>query len=618
MNTLEQLNNYGNNTITYTDNRAYGVVFNKSIYSNLDSSTTLTDKTIVVAPTINIEEIIDPTNAQVEYEIELPTSDAILNWGTLPAGILSYKIGNRYILQYLSSVSDWEAVKDPTITVGDDFFGSFFFTIRIKYRTPNGQQIVRSIVGGELPQMYLPSAADIIPNGDRIRIVDANLIGFGSIVTIAEALEIVYFEAVLPGAFGATIEATKIPPKRTSAVLTTAVALSAEADKIRNASAFRSASFSLSCVPTEIKGINLSLQYTVQEKDTTILPTQSPVVFNDSYWAWGDPGNTGYNIPYYGAVNIYASSNGSLQRTITPPSQSINFGGNMAIQGSTLSISATQASSNDGAVYQYNASNGNAIRTLTPPTSSLAAFYGSDVDMSSDYTIVSSSGTADKNVYVYNNSDGSLEYTLSETNINLTTAAITDDYAICGAQDDNKAYVYSMSTGSRLFTLSNPNVQTADSDDAFGNAVEITKNFAIVGARLEEGPQGSPSDLDSGVVYVFDLDNSASLKYTILNPDEDGFGYTDQFGFKLKAEEHYLLIGSPFEDGGTAYADNFGKGAFYGFNLASGNMDDSIIGTTNYVGYGWGVGLTETKCIVTDQSIESGSNGIKARVYNLN
>ena len=52
MNTLEQLNNYGNNTITYTDNRAYGVVFNKSIYSNLDSSTTLTDKTIVVAPTI--------------------------------------------------------------------------------------------------------------------------------------------------------------------------------------------------------------------------------------------------------------------------------------------------------------------------------------------------------------------------------------------------------------------------------------------------------------------------------------------------------------------------------------------------------------------------------------
>jgi hypothetical protein len=585
MNTLEQLNNYGSTTISYTDNRPYGVIFNKSIYSNLDSTATLTNKTITVAPPIDIEEIIDATNAQVEYEIELPTSDATISWGTLPAGVTLYTIGNRYILRYLSSINDWEAVKDPTITVGDDFFGNFFYTIRIKYRTPDGQQTVRCIIGGELPQMYLSSVATISPDGDRVRLGVANLIGFGSIATIAEALEIVYYEAALSSAFSATIEATLIPPIRTSAVLTTAATISAEAEKVREAQANLNVLADVDCIPTVIPSFFLSLDYT-----KTGLGTQKGADCTETYSFFGTNSES---------VRQYTNSTGSLTRTLSRPNANYDgFGYYITADSSLVSISSYDGSS-QGAVYQFNQSTGSLVNTLESPDTNNDAF-GWKNDASDDYTIVGTFNTG--KAYVFDNTDGSLEYTINlGATADRISVSISDNYFILGDEENQEAKIYNISDGSLLRTISAPS-----GTSEFGANVCLVENslgnYAIIADTDYNNGNAS-----SGRVYIYNV-NNGSLLHTLTNPDEDGTSFGDQFGTKLRADSIYLMVGTPFEDVTGGPTDNNRQGAVYTYKITDGNKIETVTSpdSDNLEGFGWGIGMSPTYAVVMDQQSGEG------------
>ena len=85
MNTLEYLNN--SQTITYTDNRAANVIFDRPRGKDT-LPVTLTDVTFNVIPAINIVEIIKPEITNVRYKIELYDLSAIIDWGQLPNNII--------------------------------------------------------------------------------------------------------------------------------------------------------------------------------------------------------------------------------------------------------------------------------------------------------------------------------------------------------------------------------------------------------------------------------------------------------------------------------------------------------------------------------------------------
>ena len=72
MQSLSELNNASNQTVTYTDERPSGVNLTYTpitYYNQLDISST----TVLVNPIVGIAEIIRPETANVRYRVEIKT-----------------------------------------------------------------------------------------------------------------------------------------------------------------------------------------------------------------------------------------------------------------------------------------------------------------------------------------------------------------------------------------------------------------------------------------------------------------------------------------------------------------------------------------------------------------
>lgn len=593
MNTFEELNGYGNTTVTYIDSRAYGVIFNKPTSITLSQSFTSTQKVFTALLPIDIEEIIDPTNANVRFKFEIVGLENSVDFGTLPPGVTVSQSGTVYTVFGIDSLDDWNSVKQPTVTIDDDYFGDFTYSGTIIYNTPTANNIEVTYDVG----IFVPVA---LLEGEFNYSITPTL--FKDVEIIMEAFTFSISEGI------------EIQPLQGEASMQSNISISGPDGKrlrgLDGATLLTNAILSVDA--TVIPTITISELYTKTE--STVQTFQSGLAFNDNYWAWGDPYDTSTDPSYRSAIRIYNTSFGGNYTTLFPPSTGIKFGQTMSIDGTTLSIAAPE--DGDGKVYQYNLTNLNLIRTITPPVSGLGSGFGFYLDMSSNYTIIGNL-TNDDDVYVFNNNDGSLEYTLSISGAKLDTVAITNDYAVCGDPTNNKAYVFNMSDGSLAYTLNNPNYEITDTNDKFGNDVEIDGQYIIIGATTENIGPSSPSQIDGGVVYVFNLNDNASLLHTFVNPSNDNWVFNDNMGLRLSASGSYLICGVPFHDvnppGDTT---NHNRGAVYTYNLITGNLMQSLTGNEDFAGFGWQVGIATNRAIAIDQ-LDNTTGFPTARVYNI-
>jgi len=126
-----ELNTFGNQTITFTDNRPANVVFDWPTARDID--TTVLAGTFTAQRKINIVEIIQPATANVEYHIDVSAvSGTTISWGSLPSGVTVNEVSGVYIVSGIDSVDDWTAVAAPSITTPATFQGSFIYTSSIK------------------------------------------------------------------------------------------------------------------------------------------------------------------------------------------------------------------------------------------------------------------------------------------------------------------------------------------------------------------------------------------------------------------------------------------------------------------------------------------------------
>lgn len=228
-----------------------------------------------------------------------------------------------------------------------------------------------------------------------------------------------------------------------------------------------------------------------------------------------------------------------------------------------------------------------------------------------------------------------LLYTLNDPNAYGTVVSdnigysvdISDNYAIVGAYNEDdagglgsgKVYIYDLSTGSLIYTLNNPNAYDTSANDNFGWTVRVSGNYAIVGATAEDDASGTTS----GKVYIYNL-STGSLVYTLNNPNPYGTSATDQFGLSIDILGNYAVVASPYEDESVSLQQS---GKIYIYSLVDGSLVRTInnpnpYSTSNndqFGGVRTGIAMNSTYVIVgaANEGDAGGTLSGKAYIYNL-
>lgn len=118
MNSLQELNGFGQTSLTVNDDRASGVIFDRvAPLGPIDQVLDITSTTVTVDPGINIVEVINYSTANVRYRITIRTSGSPLltgstiTWPSLPAGVVLSVVGSTYTLSGINTPAIWEQIK---------------------------------------------------------------------------------------------------------------------------------------------------------------------------------------------------------------------------------------------------------------------------------------------------------------------------------------------------------------------------------------------------------------------------------------------------------------------------------------------------------------------------
>jgi len=131
MNSLTDLNNYGNSAIDYLDERPSSVTFDNT-FTNKDIE--VNEGQFHLLPvSANVTEIINYQTANVRYVINISgIPGGSITWPTLPSGCtVTQPVPGTYQLSGIKSHLDWEIVKQPQIRQTPTYLGTYSYTVSI-------------------------------------------------------------------------------------------------------------------------------------------------------------------------------------------------------------------------------------------------------------------------------------------------------------------------------------------------------------------------------------------------------------------------------------------------------------------------------------------------------
>ena len=152
MSSLTELNNYSNNTISFTDNRPAGILLSYPTLRDIPNFVAQSSS-FPVERKIDIVEIINPAGTlNLTFSVDLSSvPGASLTWDTLFSGSITSEVNQVYSVRAIESIADWDFVKAPTITLPDDFQGSFEYTCTLTYLSGTGLTNQSWTVGSFVP-----------------------------------------------------------------------------------------------------------------------------------------------------------------------------------------------------------------------------------------------------------------------------------------------------------------------------------------------------------------------------------------------------------------------------------------------------------------------------------
>ena len=294
--------------------------------------------------------------------------------------------------------------------------------------------------------------------------------------------------------------------------------------------------------------IDGTLQWTVyggagdDRLGTKVACTNNYVYVNHERWDNGGASNVG-------KVTSYNISNGSLNQTFTPSSNSSNryFGFDIAAEATNDQVAIYERATDK--VFIYNA-NGTLDHTINSVLGTTAASI-MDMDGQQDYWAI---GTAIGDVAKYYNWSGTLQSSFSQqasANYWGEKMAVSSSYVAVGdpSYDTNngRISVYNAANGNHIRNI------TGGSNWRFGDTLDIADgtDFLIAGSPWQDGmwqPDGSHDD--NGYAYLYDM-SDGSLLHTFQPTVQVKNGY---FGLNVDATRHRIAIGAPGEENVRVYS----------------------------------------------------------------
>lgn len=230
---------------------------------------------------------------------------------------------------------------------------------------------------------------------------------------------------------------------------------------------------------------------------------------------------------------------------------------------------------------------------VVPGDATAGDYFGYSVDISGDYAIVGAHHDSydDPNpgyVYIYRRTGAHSwdeGYKLSIDGLDNEefgfSVAISGDYAIVGAPQDNTGV--NMGGGAYIFHRTGLNTwddgvriqaSSMTSYDAFGDSVDISGDYAIVGAYGTDTTFEGSSIRNSGAAHIFKRTDVNDWSHVEMleapTPQASSF-----FGDAVAIDGDYAVVGAKAEDEDTTTADD--SGAAYIFHRSTDtNMWDSV------------------------------------------
>jgi len=515
MQTFTSLNTL--DTVTFTDNRTPGI--RTDIPRAFDEDFTETVKQFDVYNLINITEVIRPEIADVRYKINVSDDTAIqVTWDPIPSGCTVTQVGSIYTIDGIDSAETWEQIKNPTVTVDEDFFGNVSYSAAIVFNDGTQDREIEWNVGLYVPVALLESEFTQVAGVGKIVDLEITLESEFSIIAIGqETLGAQFSLELTPTKLQGPFIATTLEASMSLATDPTYLKLFTETFTIDNPNVFDSA------------GDNFARS----------------MDYSSNFIAAGAPTEDSSVATNTGRAYVFNQSNGSLVYTFENPNpvstaDNDQFGNSVGINSSTIAVSApfedTATDQRTGKVYLFNLSNQNLFNTIEIAGADSNLEFGISVELNEDYLLAAAPNDSSNNgiVYVYNSSGNFLRNLTGRNNGSFFGSSITlqGTTAVITEPGNNiqpgKVYVYNVSTGGIIDTFDIETTSVTNPIASYGTYVAITDNT-------------------NNQIRVY---NGGSLVYTINNPVG-----SSNWGDTLAMNNNYIVTG----DSGTDYVYIYDK-----------------------------------------------------------
>jgi len=217
MNSLQELNDFGIQTVEVDDLRPATVIFDVDTrYVNLDIVTTYTSRIVNFNSSINVEEIRNYATANLVFSVEIVytgSSGGTIDFGTLPTGITLSQVGSVYTLTGFKTSVEWLDIEPFIWTMPTDYTSRRLMFLKLKFtyfdEAANANQIVDWFYYDE-DYFYVASltSAFILPNVEYTRIFPLSVTMTGAFSPTFEIRRLVSFDVAMTSL--ASLNATSI------------------------------------------------------------------------------------------------------------------------------------------------------------------------------------------------------------------------------------------------------------------------------------------------------------------------------------------------------------------------------------------------------------------------
>lgn len=183
MGSFTDLNNYANETLTYTDLRDPGPRFNLPIdtstfaYTATSGTFPITRINPISQVTIEVIDIVRPDDADFSMAVDVSSvPGATVVWPTVPTGcVVANPATGVYVIDGIDTVAIWDQIKDPNIVLPNTFNGVFEYIVAFGWNGGSGVELKSYTVGAFVPVAFMPSVFTGTFGRNRIRPSGSNL-----------------------------------------------------------------------------------------------------------------------------------------------------------------------------------------------------------------------------------------------------------------------------------------------------------------------------------------------------------------------------------------------------------------------------------------------------------